>query len=154
MKRWWYNTGWEKITFWKRCLYLIPNIVVLLLYSCVLYVIIWTIHIILNPSNLFYKSLEYDNWYSILFIVSIIIWLIMLFVPARKKMYSVSKSFILWLSIFTFLLYLITNFTFQQELEMQKIQYQNMQREQANKAAQQRWYNNMFDEIRAINPTN
>lgn len=154
MKRWWYNTGWKKITFWKRCLYLIPNIVVLLLYSCILYVIIWTIHIALNPSNLFYKSLEYNNWYSILFILSVIIWLVMLFVPTRKKMYSVSKWFIVWLSIFTFLLYLITNFTFQQELEMQRIQYQNMQREQVNKASQQRWYNNMFDEIRSINSTN
>ena len=120
--------GHAKVKWWKRLLFLVPNIVILYCFLCVLFVFIWAFHSVLTYYSAF-KSPAYYKCFSIFFIISVIIGLIRLFFPVKRKLYSLSWKTILFCFIGLIFIYIIINYTYNQNLQWQKYSQQRRQME-------------------------
>lgn len=110
-----------KTKFWERLLFLIPNIVILWLIFWIIWSLIGIVDYALHPHASVYKYPAYNNAYSIFFTLSIIVWIIMLFIPTRKKLYSVSILLIWWVLLLLFSIYIVVNDNFKLQQELQRI---------------------------------
>jgi len=155
----WTNKTWGQYnqtgTDWfDRLLFLIPNIIILWFILQFIRTMIWTIDYGINPHSIMYKHPIYFRAYSILSIISVFVWIFMLSIPTRKKIYTLSFSLIWWSILILFIIYSILWYWLKEKQEQQQLRQKEIE-------CRMKWYSScaeMQSELRKkfkeFNPTN
>ena len=140
------NSNWkskineEKVTFWQRLLYFVPNVILLRLSFSLCYAFIWVIHDLISSGNWIKNTPIYSDGFSFLFGVSVVIWILGVLCTTKKKLYSWTVKASIRCFILSLGLYCIRMDAFEKDQKEQ----QRILREQECKA---QWYNSCYEKI-------
>ena len=128
----------ERVTFWQRLLYFIPNVILLRLSFSLCYAFIWVIHDLISSGNWIWKTPIYSDGFSFLFGVSVVIWILGVLCTTKKKLYSWTVKASIRCFILSLGLYCIRMDAFEKDQAKQ----QRILMEQGCKA---QWYSSCYE---------